>query len=35
MKNVSMRLYEGARHELFNEINREEVMDDILHFLQS
>ena len=30
--NVSVKLYQGARHELLNEINREEVMADILSF---
>ena len=34
MKNISMRLYEDARHELFNETNRDEVFHDILQFLQ-
>ena len=26
---LELKLYEGARHELFNEINREEVFADI------
>ena len=30
---VSLKLYEGARHELFNETNREEVFADILEWL--
>lgn len=30
---VSLKLYPGARHELFNETNREEVFDDIQSFL--
>lgn len=33
--NVSMQLYEGARHELFNEINREEFAEDLCRFLES
>lgn len=31
--NVSFKLYEGARHEILNEINKEEVYNDILNFL--
>lgn len=31
--NVSLKLYEGARHELFNETNREEVFSDLLSWL--
>lgn len=30
---VSIRIYEGARHELLNETNREEVFADILSFI--
>ncbi len=29
LKNIEMKLYEGARHELVNEINRLEVYEDI------
>lgn len=32
-KNVSMKLYEGARHEILNEINRKEVYADIIEWL--
>ncbi len=32
-KNVSMKIYEGARHEILNEINREEVYADIIEWL--
>lgn len=32
---VSIKLYEGARHELLNELNREEVYEDILDFIIS
>ncbi len=32
-KNVSMKIYEGARHEIFNEINRDEVYSDIITWL--
>ena len=34
-KNVTMKLYEGARHEILNEINREEVFADIIDWLDS
>lgn len=30
--NVSMKLYKGARHEILNEINKKEVISDILDF---
>lgn len=29
-----IKLYEGARHELINEINRQEVFEDVLGFLE-
>ncbi len=29
VNNITLKLYEGARHELVNEINKEEVFDDI------
>ena len=31
--NVAMQLYPGARHELFHEINREEVFGDIVDWV--
>jgi alpha-beta hydrolase superfamily lysophospholipase len=31
---VTVRVYEDARHEVLNEINRAEVMDDLLQWLQ-
>ena len=34
-KNVSVKLYPGARHEVLNEINKEEVYGDILAFLNA
>lgn len=34
MNNVSLMLYEDARHELLNEINRDDIMKDILKFIQ-
>lgn len=33
--NVTSRLYEGKRHELLNEIGREEIYKDVLKFLTS
>ena len=33
MTRVTMKLYEGARHELLNETNRDEVMGDVRSFL--
>lgn len=33
IKDVEIKLYEGARHELFNETNRDEVMKDFVEFL--
>ena len=32
---VDLRLYEGARHELLNETNRDEVTADIVRWLQA
>lgn len=32
--NVTLRLYEGARHELFNETNSDEVFADILAWIE-
>ena len=34
MKNISMKLYKGARHEILNETNRDEVYKDILDFAE-
>ncbi len=33
MRDLSIRLYAGARHELFHEINREEVYQDLIAWL--
>ncbi|PVX52147.1 alpha-beta hydrolase superfamily lysophospholipase [Balneicella halophila] len=33
INNVTFKLYEGARHEILNEVNRDEVMDDILFWM--
>lgn len=32
--NVELKLYEGARHELFNETNREEVFADLIAWIE-
>lgn len=34
MENVELKLYEGSRHELLNETNRDEVMEDICEWLK-
>lgn len=34
-KSIELKMYEGARHELFNETNREEVFDDLVGWLGS
>ncbi|MBN1299028.1 MAG: alpha/beta fold hydrolase, partial [Actinobacteria bacterium] len=33
LKDVSFKLYQGARHEIINEINKQEVFDDVLSWL--
>ena len=33
LHHVECRLYPGARHEVLNEINREQVYQDVLRFL--
>lgn len=35
MKDVSIKLYQGGRHEMLNEINKDEVYTDILAWLDS
>ena len=32
---VDLKLYDGARHELFNEINRDEVFKDLIKWIES
>lgn len=34
LDDVTVRVYEGARHEILNETNRSEVIDDLLQWLQ-
>ena len=33
MENVTVKLYQDARHELFNELNRDEVTADLIAWL--
>ena len=33
-RDVTLKLYEGGRHEMLNEINRQEVYEDILKWLE-
>ena len=35
MKDVTYKFYEDARHEIFNEINRDEVFKDVINWLDS
>ena len=35
MKDVTMKLYHGGRHEMLNETNRTEVYEDVLSWLNS
>ena len=35
MSDATLRLYAGGRHEMLNEINRDEVYRDLLHWLES
>ena len=35
VEDLEMQLYEGARHELLNELNREEVYGDILDWIEN
>ena len=34
MENVSLKLYEGDRHECLNEVNRDEVIDDMIEWIE-
>jgi alpha-beta hydrolase superfamily lysophospholipase len=34
LKNVEMKLYEDARHEILNELNNDEVFSDIIEWLE-
>ena len=35
VKDVTVKLYENGRHEMFNEINRDEVTADLIAWLDS
>ncbi len=35
IKDVNYKIYENSRHEIFNEINKEEVLQDIVNWLNS
>ncbi len=35
MKDVNYKFYEDTRHEIFNEVNREEVFKDVINWLDS
>jgi alpha-beta hydrolase superfamily lysophospholipase len=35
VKDLTLRLYEGGRHEMFNEVNREEVWAELVAWLDS
>lgn len=35
ISDITLKLYPGARHELLNEINREEVQQDVLSWIES
>ena len=35
LNKVDLKLYEGARHEVFNEINAEEVYQDCYHWIRT
>ena len=35
MRDVTVQFYPGGRHEMLNELNRDEVYDDILKWLSA
>ena len=35
VKDVTLKLYEGGRHEMLNEINKDEVYSDLLNWVES
>jgi alpha-beta hydrolase superfamily lysophospholipase len=35
LQDITYRFYEGGRHEMFNEINRDEVTQDLINWLES
>ena len=35
IKDVTLKLYPGGRHEMFNELDRQQVFDDLLAWLEA
>ena len=35
MKDVTLRLYENGRHEMFHEVNKDEVFKDLISWLDA
>ena len=35
MENVRLKMYDGARHELLNETNRDEITSDVIGWMES
>lgn len=35
VRDLTLKLYEGARHELHNELNRDEVVADLVSWLEN
>lgn len=35
VRDVTLKLYPGMRHEILNEVGRDEVESDILHWMDS
>lgn len=35
VRDLTLKLYEGARHELHNELNRDEVVADLMPWLEN
>jgi alpha-beta hydrolase superfamily lysophospholipase len=33
LSDVAVRVYDGARHEIFNEFNKDEVVDELIAWL--
>ena len=35
LDDITVKVYQDARHEVFNETNRDEVVSDLIHWLES
>ena len=35
IRDITLKMYPGARHEVLNELNKEEVWNDVLDWLDS